>query len=368
VPSSQVLTFTDPVPYQSAIRAADIEVFPTAKGGFHAELTQVSLDRLWIQRAHERLPRVYVGSVNADRKPIGFLTRVNQPAMQHRGMDVAAGDIIVNNADLVHRRTEAHCDWGSMSLTPGDLNAACQAITGQEFSRPSDKHLVRPTAALMSRLLKLHEMVGQLAKMTPAILELPEVVRALEQELIHLMIRCLTEGASLEMTSGRRRHDTIVARFEEYLEANPDQPLYLTEICGAIAVSERTLRVACEEHLGMGPIRYLSLRRMHLVRRALLRADTSTATVTRIATDHGFWELGRFSVAYRVLFGETPSETLRRPSDDRPIFLNRPSSIESSIGIADGQSLDCATRPAPSGMVRSGGLSAGQRRNVLNPK
>ncbi len=80
----------------------------------------------------------------------------------------------------------------------------------------------------------------------------------------------------------------------------------------------------------MGPIRYLSLRRMHLVRRALLCADLATATVTRLATDHGFWELGRFSVAYRALFGESPSESLRRPADDRPIFFNRPSSLASS--------------------------------------
>ncbi len=77
----------------------------------------------------------------------------------------------------------------------------------------------------------------------------------------------------------------------------------------------------------MGPIRYLSLRRMHLVRRALLRADPSMATVTRLATDHGFWELGRFSVAYRTLFGEPPSESLRRPPDDRGIFRNRFSSL-----------------------------------------
>ena len=79
----------------------------------------------------------------------------------------------------------------------------------------------------------------------------------------------------------------------------------------------------------MGPIRYLSLRRMHLVRRALLRADPSAATVTRLATDHGFWELGRFSVSYRALFGESPSESLQRRPDDRPVFLNRPSSLES---------------------------------------
>src|SRR6202022_5150677 len=99
------------------------------------------------------------------------------------------------------------------------------------------------------------------------ILALPEVARCVEHELVRLMIRCLTEGASSGMSTGGRRHDRIVARFEEYLEANPDQPLYLTEICAAIGVAERTLRVACEEHLGMGPIPYLGLGRMHLVRR-----------------------------------------------------------------------------------------------------
>jgi AraC-like DNA-binding protein len=52
----------------------------------------------------------------------------------------------------------------------------------------------------------------------------------------------------------------------EFLEAHPHRPLYLTEICAAIGVSERTLRASCERHLGMGPIRYLTLRRMHLVR------------------------------------------------------------------------------------------------------
>jgi AraC-like DNA-binding protein len=131
------------------------------------------------------------------------------------------------------------------------------------------------------------------------------------------------------MTSGSRRHDMIIARFEEFMETRPGQPLYLTEICAAIGVAERTLRVACEEHLGMGPIRFLSLRRMHLVHRALQRADSSTTTVTRLATDYGFWELGRFAVAYRALFGESPSESLRRPPDDPPPCHNRDITRES---------------------------------------
>ncbi len=79
----------------------------------------------------------------------------------------------------------------------------------------------------------------------------------------------------------------------------------------------------------MGPIRFLSLRRMHLVHRALQQADPSTTTVTRLATDHGFWELGRFAVVYRALFGESPSESLRRAPDDRPLYQSRLSSLES---------------------------------------
>jgi transcriptional regulator GlxA family with amidase domain len=167
--------------------------------------------------------------------------------------------------------------------------------------------------------------VGQLAHDTPDILELPEVRRSLEEQLTHVMVRCLADGSGIDPTTGGRRHDVIVARFEEFLESNPDRPIYLTEICASIGVAERTLRASCEEHLGMGPIRFLTLRRMHLVRGALLRADPSKSTVTRIVTDHGFWELGRFSVAYRELFGESPSETLRHAPDQTAIRPDRAS-------------------------------------------
>jgi AraC-like DNA-binding protein len=78
----------------------------------------------------------------------------------------------------------------------------------------------------------------------------------------------------------------------------------------------------------MGPIRFLTLRRMHLVHRALLRADSSKSTVTQIVTDHGFWELGRFSVAYRALFGESPSETLQQVDPSRPLLTGADEVIE----------------------------------------
>ena len=113
-------------------------------------------------------------------------------------------------------------------------------------------------------------------------------------------------------------------RLEDLLSASPDRALYLCEICAIIGVSERTLRVCCHEHWGIGPIRYLWLRRMHLARQALAHADPAKTTVTAVAADFGFWELGRFAVAYRKLFGESPSATLRRPCHNRPRSRERP--------------------------------------------
>jgi AraC-like DNA-binding protein len=323
-PSSRIFSFTDPVPYQSVILAAEAEIFPTAKGDFRAELTQINLGKLWLQRGSENLPRVYRGTFNADRAPIGFLTKADQPTFQHNGLEVAPGDIIVNDVRPMHRRTQAPCHWGSLSLSSADFAAMGHAVAGRELAAPPLTHLVRPASAQMQRLLALHEAAGQLAANASDVLARPEVARALEQELIHVMITCLSEGAAVEMSSGARRHSAVIDRLEDVFAANADRPLYLVELCAATGVSERTLRACCQEHLGMGPVHYLWMRRMHLARRALMRADPVTATVTEIATDLGFWELGRFAVEYREMFGESPSASLRRPADEARVFAGRP--------------------------------------------
>jgi AraC-like DNA-binding protein len=164
-------------------------------------------------------------------------------------------------------------------------------------------------------LSNVHQAAGHLAKTAPDILAQPEVARALEQALADAIVSCISGEKTAETISFRHRHAVILRRLEEVLEANSDRTLYVTELCSAAGASERTLRACCHEHLGMGPTRYLWLRRMHLACRALRIADPAATTVTEIATSYGSWELGRFSVAYRSLFGESPSASLRQPPD-----------------------------------------------------
>jgi AraC-like DNA-binding protein len=126
------------------------------------------------------------------------------------------------------------------------------------------------------------------------------------------MVACLATDDVREDRVAQRRHALIMRRFQRYVAERPDQPLYIPEICQAIGVAERTLRVCCQEQLGTSPKHFLLMRRMHLARRDLSRADPKTTTVTEVATRYGFWQFGQFAGEYKSIFGELPSVTLAR--------------------------------------------------------
>lgn len=105
----------------------------------------------------------------------------------------------------------------------------------------------------------------------------------------------------------------LARRVEAYLRANEFQPVGIAELCAAVGAPERSIHLACREYFGLPPVALLRVRRLHRARRQLRERGRAT-TVTATATDWGFDHLGEFAIAYRRLFGESPSQTLRRRS------------------------------------------------------
>src|SRR3954453_16188919 len=329
VSRSKTFAFVDPLQYAAHIRAADIEVFPRTKGEFRTQLTQVTFDQLWMQRTEENLPRVHRGAIKPDRKVFTFLTE-DQPEVYNRGKLLAVGELCANDNGMQHVVTTGNYRFGGISLKLEDFAAKCESMLGVEFHAEQCNGILRPPPELMKRFLELHALVAALAKTTPELLMIPELVRSVEHKLTYAFLACVVGCNPSPIMGATLRNRVVIDRFEAFIEAHPNTPLYLDQVCIAIGVAERTLRAICENHLGMGPIRYLTLRRMHLAHRALKQALPGSATVTQIATTHGFWELGRFSVASRELFGESPLATLRRPALDGMRKVNCPSVLISS--------------------------------------
>ena len=110
----------------------------------------------------------------------------------------------------------------------------------------------------------------------------------------------------------------VVERAEAYIRAHLDSPIPLSRLCRVLGVSERGLRNAFYEVHGTGPKRWMMDERLHGVQVALRERRGIAITVTEVATDHGFYQLGKFAAIYRKTFGEAPSTTLHSASVARP--------------------------------------------------
>jgi len=85
----------------------------------------------------------------------------------------------------------------------------------------------------------------------------------------------------------------------------------VSSLCSIVGLSARSLRNAFYSVRGISPKRWMDTERLQGVRRVLSDGCSGRVTVTRVASDFGFFELGRFAATYRKVFGEAPSETLR---------------------------------------------------------
>jgi AraC-like DNA-binding protein len=113
-----------------------------------------------------------------------------------------------------------------------------------------------------------------------------------------------------------RSYSQIVKTCEDYTLNLEDRRPYLSELCATANVSERTLQYAFHDIMGMSPLTYLHRLRLHRARDELRKAKSDSTTVTDVALNWGFWHFGEFSRAYKNCFGELPSRTLRRNSND----------------------------------------------------
>jgi AraC-like DNA-binding protein len=305
-------TFANPDDYRAGIGDAHVNLIVTGGGDFNARLTWLRLRHFYVLRGCENLPRIAFISLSPARVFVSFPASEGPP-LTYGGLGLQFGDVVFHGrGERTHQRTSGESQWGLISLPPEQLAACAKALTGLKITSPPAGRVLRPSRSAGARLLRLHSRACRLVKTRHKLIDNPEVARALEQELLHALVNCLTADDANGNLKTNRRHADIMVRFEDALAAHSGPQLNMPALCSAIRVPERTLRVCCTEFLGMSPTRYLLLRRLNMARSALRRANPATASVAEIARTYQFQEPGRFAVTYRTVFGEMPSTTLWR--------------------------------------------------------
>ncbi|MFN5222251.1 MAG: helix-turn-helix domain-containing protein, partial [Cyanobacteriota bacterium] len=137
--------------------------------------------------------------------------------------------------------------------------------------------------------------------------------------VLRLLLESIVDGL------GRREGEVraparieLVKQVEAWASQNPTVAIDLDTLAGRVYASRRSLVRGFRDHLGLGPISFLKLRRLHGVRRELLREHPEQGRVHEVAAAWGFHSAGHFARDYRRLFGESPSATLQRGAEVEP--------------------------------------------------
>lgn len=317
------LVTTDPAEFELALRPWELMCRPRTGGDFRHTLSGIKTADFIIYRERYSLP-VDIQGLSPDN-----------------ALAIAAPIYTAREAQFWSTPYE-----GSIlpSTLPGPLDVKLDAghyhqilIINLSYLQTalSEEVLDRLVCAIKSRFLTVPPKVlknyinwgGRLLNMAekePSLIEQAAIVGTLQQELLQHL--ALIAGAATERSRSVRyslRQQGLLTALD-CLRGDFRTIFSMAKMCQVSGISERSLQYAFQETFGMTPYQFMKHRRLHAARQALIKSSQSGVNrVSKVATDFGFYELGRFATDYRQLFGELPSKTLQKsPPLDLASFLN----------------------------------------------
>jgi AraC family transcriptional regulator, ethanolamine operon transcriptional activator len=281
-------------------------LLPSAAARYAGALTTLSLDGVTLQVVHST-PMLFLGA--AEDRGVGLVQTLEGAARARwDGRPIDADAVAVFAGGRQHEAVYPD-DFACAVLS---LASAAPEVPqgGLAGPRPADAG-ARAALAGIARAVELAAAGGAASP----VLRGEEARRALRAAVLEAAHRLLAPASAPFKTDcvddrARRR---IVREADAHLRADPMRPVYTDALCAALGVSATRLQQAFHATFAISPHRYLKLRRMGMVRAALLSpAEGPWRSVKAAALSHGFWHLGQFAHDYRETFGEMPSETLAR--------------------------------------------------------
>jgi AraC family ethanolamine operon transcriptional activator len=229
--------------------------------------------------------------------------------MNGRQLDAQTLRLQLTADELSLSSMEPHC-WFSIAMTTEVF--AEWSGAGTMAKAPSSRFLriPRERAEVLQRAVA---QLGSIVQWAPDAFESSVALKTTARKLTELVREAIGGSPTQTTPPGRPSlpRKQIIRAVMDSIDQHDGEYQTVTDLASAACVSERTLRAAFQDCFGIGPTRFLRVRKLNMIRDALRNSDPALATVTAVATRFGDWDLSRFARDYQLLFGELPHETLR---------------------------------------------------------
>jgi AraC-like DNA-binding protein len=277
-----------------------------------AEIEQFHGPAFSIDRGHYDFPVVARGSFAPGCICIGIVKGGSIPTWIN-GSSANHGDLqfYYEGADIFYRAGPG-ASWAGLTVTRERLQAEARRRLGCELSLGDPgamEHLHIDSKAFdrLTRLIRSLRPESNGIALSRDAEASSELVLGAYVEAIATANRCSTSVIQQRVA----HRNEVVRRADAAMRRHIGNNYSSAQFCKCLGMSERNLELYFHEALGVSPKAWFHYLSLHHARTMLRRNAKERGSVTKAALDCGFEHFGRFSEAYRELFGERPSDTLR---------------------------------------------------------
>ncbi|MFA7282069.1 MAG: AraC family transcriptional regulator [Sterolibacterium sp.] len=209
---------------------------------------------------------------------------------------------------------DADCDQVMVRIDKELLERICAQHIGHELSAPVRFDLGLDLSGIKgSRWSALVSyLLAEIDSKSPLMNSL-----LLRTQIEHLVVTTLLLTQNHNYSNALSHPARIIApshvkRVEDYICAHADEPLTISELAAYAKVSTSSLFAGFRAFRKTTPMAHLKSVRLQRANEELRRANRTSETVANVAMRWGFGHLSYFAKDYRKMFGELPSETLRK--------------------------------------------------------
>jgi AraC family transcriptional regulator, ethanolamine operon transcriptional activator len=313
----QIARFSDPEELLAALPGVTLRAVPLRAGGFDVSLMSLNFGDIVLQTG-ECSPAIIMAESNDTTAVVQLPFEGLETFLLNGRLAPSCPVGLYGPGGTLERASSQRTRHAALFLPADAAEALLSPPTSLPLLRPGAQGLLQAPPHLWKRVIDLTRAATATAMVDPLIFEAEQARRSLRASLLHGVHELISgpeKGEAPRSVRASPARHRIIRAADDYLQANPAHPIYTDDLRDAVGVSTARLAEVFRVTFGVSPHRFLKLRRLAMVRAALLRArggDCPPPFVRTVALMYGFWHFGQFAREYKAVYGETPSATLAR--------------------------------------------------------
>ena len=276
-----------------------------SEGAFEADLLRADLGRGVIDYTHINTALLCDGTYPGDAITIVILLETDT-SIAFGGVDPKINDfVIIKEGSNAISSLTANSKWVSFSMQRSDLEDLGVKETFDESimyleHTPSHLYLTSVFRSVVSELLLSTQE-------NPVNLNPDHLYNYLIETTAHM----LTEGMNNEPLL-QEDYFEAAEKINEFLHDHIAEDIQIVDLCREAKISERTLQRVCKKMFDTTPQSLIKIHRLHAIKNIIESTSDKKINLLHLAMEYGFMHQGRFAGEYKKLFGESPSQMLKR--------------------------------------------------------